>query len=78
MITIPDDQTPISYARALAEDMAKDGLESLMDVEVSLRELQEMPLAPEDAVEAARLRGLMLALQAGLAAFPARLEGSEG
>lgn len=74
MITIPEGDTPATYARSLADDMATEGLVNLMDAEVSLRELQEMPLAPEDVAEAARLRGLMLALQAGFAAFPARLE----
>ena len=81
MITIPEGDTPATYARSLADDMATEGLVNLMDAEVSLRELQEMPLTPDEAADAARLRGLMLALQAGYVALAAqvaaRLEASD-
>ena len=82
MITIPEGDTPVTYARALAGDMATDGIEDLQHAELLLSEMQEMPLTPDEAADAARLRGSMLALQAGYVALAAqvaaRLEGAEG
>ncbi|MBD2718111.1 hypothetical protein [Synechococcus sp. FACHB-909] len=70
--------TTTEYAADLAADLAAHGVEALQDLEVSVSELQTLPLAPAAAAEAARMRAALLTLQAGFAALPGLLEAADG